>query len=250
VIHTAEVGCGIAAHRAHPGLHFHANAAMALNLIEEGRKAGVERFIYVGTADAYPGDAPVPMKESDLWAGLPDASHASYGVAKRIAAIMLEAYRAEYGMGGAYLLMTNIYGPGADFDPESSQVVAAMIRRFVEAERSGAEHATCWGSGQATRDFLYVDDAARAIVAAADAYDSPVPLNIGSGTEVPIRELAELTAAAAGYEGRIVWDTPGPDGIARRSLDVTRAGDLLGFKPEVSLAEGLERTVGWWRERA
>lgn len=146
--------------------------------------------------------------------------------------------------------MTNVYGLGADFDPESSQVVAAMIRRFVEAERSGAEHVTCRGSGRATRDFLYVDDAARAIVAAADAYESPVPLNIGSGTEVPIRELAELTAAAAGYEGRIVWDTTGPDGIARRSLDVTRAGDLLGFKPEVSLAEGLERTVGWWRERA
>lgn len=249
VIHNHEIGGGIAAHRAHPGEHFYANTAMALNLIENARRSGVSRFVYVGTADSYPRNISVPMKEANLWNGLPDSAHASYGIAKRIAAMMLEAYRSEYGLSGAYLVLTNVYGPDADFHPETSQVVAAMVRRFVEAADTGRDEVVCWGSGTVTRDFLYAGDAARGVVEAAFGYDSPEPLNLGSGVEVSIRELAETAAAAAGYSGRIVWDASRPDGVLRRCLDVTRARQLLEFSPRVDLEEGIRRMVRWWRSR-
>jgi len=248
VLHlAAEVG-GILANQRNPGRYFYANMAMALHLIEASRRAGVEKFVQVGTICAYPKFTPVPFKEDDLWNGFPEETNAPYGVAKRAALTMLEAYRAQYGLRSAYLLPVNLYGPGDNFDLESSHVIPALIRKFTSAKRERAASVTCWGTGSVTREFLFVDDAAEGIVRGAERMDEPVPINLGTGSEISIHDLAALVAEVVGYKGEIVWDSTRPDGQPRRCLDVTRARERLEWRAAVSLREGLERTAAWFEK--
>jgi GDP-L-fucose synthase len=242
VIHlAAEVG-GIGANMAQPGRFFYANMAMGLHLVEHARRAGVRKFVHVGTVCAYPKHCPVPFREDDLWNGYPEETNAPYGVAKKALFVMLDAYRRQYGMASSVVVPVNLYGPGDDFDPATSHVIPAMIRRFCE----GGNSVTLWGTGTATREFLHVDDAAAGVVRAAEVMDEPVPINLGGGEEVTIATLAGMVADACGYSGRIQWDASLPDGQPRRALDCTRAGTLLGWRPSVRLADGLAETVQWW----
>jgi GDP-L-fucose synthase len=247
VIHlAAEVG-GIGANQRHPGRFFHANMAMGLHLIEASRIFGVDKFVQVGSVCAYPKHCPPPFHEDDLWNGYPEETNAPYGVAKRALGVMLSAYRQEYGMNGVYLIPTNLYGPEDNMDPHSSHVIPAMIRKFQEAVDHEHEAVVCWGRGTATREFLYVDDAADAIVTAANRYEDPTPLNLGGGEEIRMSDLAMQIAALCEFRGRIEWDKSQPDGQPRRRLDARRALQRLGWRPKVSLQEGLRRTVEWWR---
>jgi GDP-L-fucose synthase len=249
VIHlAAEVG-GIGANRERPGRFFYANMAMGLHLIEHARRAGMEKFVQVGTVCAYPKHTPVPFREDDLWNGYPEETNAPYGVAKKALLVMLQAYRAQYGLSGIYLLPVNLYGPGDNFDPASSHVIPALIRKFCEAKDAGAESVEVWGTGQASREFLYVADAARGLVLATREYDGPEPVNLGAGREITIRDLAERIRRMVGFEGEIVWDTSKPDGQPRRRLDTSRAERLFGFRAETDFEEGLRRTIEWWREQ-
>lgn len=253
VIHVAGTVGGIGATTSRPGEFFHDNAAMGLQMIEGFRRCGLietgSRFVMVGTAAAYPVDAPLPLREESLWQGLPSAAGASYGLAKLLALEMLEAYRQQYGMQSGYLVPINVYGPHDHFDPERSHVAAALVKRFVEAADGGLDEVVCWGTGRATRDFLYVDDAAEGVLLAAERMTEPTPINLGTGRETPIRELAETIASAAGFRGRIRWDSSKPDGAPRRFLDIGRAESLLGWRPKVSLEDGVGHTVAWYRER-
>jgi GDP-L-fucose synthase len=247
VIHlAAEVG-GIGANRENPGRFFYANSAMGLNLIEESRRSGVEKFVQVGTVCAYPKFASVPFKEDDLWSGYPEETNAPYGIAKKSLLVMLQAYRQQYGLNGIYLLPVNLYGPGDNFDLQSSHVIPALIRKFVHARDSGADTVDVWGTGTASREFLYIDDAARGIVLATELYESSDPVNIGAGREVIIRDLVEMIAAIVGFEGTIRWDASKPDGQPRRMLDTTRASESFGFTAQVELEDGLRRTIDWWK---
>lgn len=249
VIHlAAEVG-GIGANRDNPGRYFYANAAMGINLIEAARQMGVEKFVQVGTVCAYPKFTPVPFHEDELWNGYPEETNAPYGVAKKSLLVMLDAYRQQYDLNGIYLLPVNLYGPGDNFDPASSHVIPALIRKFTEAVDSGAPTVEVWGTGSASREFLHVEDAARGIVAATERYEGAEPVNIGAGQEVVIRDLVETIASLTGFEGEIVWDTSKPDGQPRRRLDTTRAREFFGFEAVVSLEEGLAQTVCWWQEQ-
>lgn len=243
---AAEVG-GIGANRANPGRYFFANAAMGLNLIDAAREFGVRKFVLVGTVCSYPRVTRVPFREEDLWGGYPEETNAPYGIAKKALIVMLGAYRAQYGLTGISLLPTNLYGPGDDFRPDTSHVIPALIRKFEGARRRRLPSVTCWGTGEASRDFLYVDDCARAVARAARMYDGAEPVNLGSGRETRIRELAERIRALTGFRGDIEWDRAQPDGQPRRHLDVTRAERLLGFRARVSLEEGLARTLSWYR---
>ncbi|RJP36305.1 MAG: GDP-L-fucose synthase [Phycisphaerales bacterium] len=247
VIHlAAEVG-GIGANRRRPGRFFYANMAMGLHLIEESRIRKVEKFVQVGTVCAYPKHCPLPFRESDLWSGFPEETNAPYGVAKRALAVMLDAYRTEYGLAGIFLLPVNLYGPGDNFDLSTSHVIPAMIRKFTEAADAGTPSVECWGSGTVSREFLYVEDAARGILTAAECYDDCQPLNLGTGREIRIADLASMIAGLVGYGGEITWNARFPDGQPRRRLDVSRAASLLGWRAEVGLEEGLRRTIEWWR---
>ena len=247
VIHlAAEVG-GIGANMAHPGRFFYANMAMGLHLVEHARRSGVEKFVHTGTVCAYPKHCPVPFREDDIWNGYPEETNAPYGVAKKAIFVMLDGYRREYGLASAVALPVNLYGPGDNFDPASSHVIPALIRKCEEARLSGADEVVCWGTGSATREFLYVDDAAEGIVRAAEVMEEPVPINLGGGSEIAIRDLVVKIAAACGFAGRIVWDTSKPDGQPRRGLDISRARNLLGWEPRQSFDEGLAATVAWWR---
>jgi GDP-L-fucose synthase len=248
VIHlAAEVG-GIGANRDNPGRFFYANMAMGLHLIEESRLHDVEKFVQVGTVCSYPKFTPVPFREDNLWDGYPEGTNAPYGVAKKALLVMLQAYRDQYGFNGVYLMPANLYGPGDNFDPQSSHVIPALVRKCEEARIAGEDHITCWGTGSASREFLYVDDCARAVVLAAAGYDDSEPINIGIGEEITIRELAGLVAAATGFTGEIRWNPEQPDGQPRRSLDTSRAQELLGFRADMPLAEGLKATIAWYRE--
>ncbi|HDL50115.1 MAG TPA: GDP-L-fucose synthase [Actinobacteria bacterium] len=248
VLHlAAEVG-GIGANRANPGRYFYANAAMGINVIEESRRAGVEKLVQLGTVCAYPKYTPVPFREEDLWNGYPEETNAPYGVAKKSLLVMLQAYRDQYGFNGIYLLPVNLYGPGDNFDLQTSHVIPALIRKFVDARETGASHVDVWGTGSASREFLYVEDAARAIVLATEAYEGSEPVNIGSGREVTIRDLVALIANLTGYEGELRWDATKPDGQPRRMLDTTRAKEYFGFEARVDLEEGLRKTIAWWQE--
>jgi GDP-L-fucose synthase len=220
---------------------------MAVHVIDEGRRRGVEKIVFIGSADSYSPAATVPTPESDLWSGPLEASSAAYGLAKKLPIAMLQAYRGEYGLRSAAVILTNVYGPHASFDPESSHVVPALVRRFEEAARTKAPEVVCWGTGKPTRDLLYVDDAAEGIVRAAERLDEPSPVNIASGVEVSIAELAAVLATLCGFQGRVRWDESKPDGHPRRALDISRARTLLSFVPTVTLQEGLSRTVEWWR---
>ncbi|MGZ6988023.1 MAG: GDP-L-fucose synthase family protein [Thermoanaerobaculia bacterium] len=250
IIHLAAVVGGIGANRKHPGLFFFENAIMGVQLIEEARRAGIGKFVCLGTICAYPKFTPVPFREGDLWNGYPEETNAPYGLAKKMLLVQLQAYREEYGFPGIYLLPVNLYGPGDHFDLESSHVIPAMIRKFLEAHESGAREVVLWGDGTPTREFLYVEDAAEGILAAAERYDGAAPVNLGSGEEISIRDLASLVARETGYQGEIRWDTSRPNGQPRRKLDVTRAERLFGWRSRVSLPEGLRRTIDWYRERA
>jgi len=250
VVHlAAEVG-GIGANRANPGRYFYANMAMGLHLVEEARRRSLEKFVQVGTVCSYPKHTPIPFREENLWDGYPEETNAPYGVAKRALLEMLQAYRRQYGLNGIYLMPVNLYGPEDDFDLETSHVIPALIRKFEEARLSGAGSVSCWGTGRPSREFLYVDDCAQAIVLAAERYDEPEPVNVGSGAEITIRELTEKVARKSGFAGRIEWDSSRPDGQPRRKLDTSRARELFGFEATVGLDDGLERTIQWYRGEA
>jgi len=254
VIHlAAEVG-GIGANRDNPGRYFYANMAMALHLIEHARLDGfVDRdglFLQTGTICAYPKFTPVPFQEDELWNGYPEETNAPYGVAKKAAWQMLDAYRLQYGLHSAFVLPVNLYGPGDNFDPRSSHVIPALIRKCVEAKNTGADHIVCWGTGAASREFLYVDDAAEGILRAAEEMTEPTPINLGAGFEITIKDLVHLIAELTGFTGEIRWDTTQPDGQPRRSLDVTRAKQLLNFEAQTSFRDGLEKTIHWWTQHS
>jgi GDP-L-fucose synthase len=236
--------------REKPGVVVHAfyeNAIMGIQLIEEARRAGVAKFVCLGTICAYPKFTPVPFREEDLWNGYPEETNAPYGLAKKMLLVQLQAYRQEYGFDGIYLLPVNLYGPRDNFDLATSHVIPAMIRKFLEAQAAGAPEVVLWGDGSPTREFLYVDDAAEGIVAAAEAYDGAEPVNLGSGEEIAVRDLARLVAGATGFTGAIRWDATQPNGQPRRRLDVSRAASLFGWRAKTALAEGLGRTVDWYR---
>ena len=248
VIHAAAVVGGIGANRMHPGRFFYENAVMGIHLIEEARKAGVEKLVCLGTICAYPKFTPVPFREEDLWNGYPEETNAPYGVAKKALLVQLQSYRQEYGFNGIFLLPVNLYGPRDNFDLETSHVIPAMIRKFIEAAEAGEPTVTLWGDGSPTREFLYVDDAAEGIIAAAEKYNGDEPVNLGRGEEVQIRDLAEIIKRETGFRGEIVWDTTKPNGQPRRMLDTTRAAEWFGFRAGTSMDEGLTKTIAWYRE--
>jgi GDP-L-fucose synthase len=246
VLHLAARVGGIGANRDNPGRFFYENAIMGVELMEQARRTGVEKFVQVGTVCAYPKFTPVPFSEDNLWDGFPEETNAPYGVAKKALLVQAQAYREQYGFNAIYLLPANLYGPGDNFDLRSSHVIPALIRKCIEARDSHADSVTVWGTGTATREFLYVDDAARGIVIASELYNKPEPVNLGATGEVSIRELAELIAELTGFEGVLTWDTSMPDGQPRRKLDVERARQEFGFTAEVDLREGLRRTIDWY----
>jgi GDP-L-fucose synthase len=247
VIHlAAEVG-GIGANREKPGRFFYSNMAMGLHLIEQARIFGLEKFVQVGTICAYPKFTPVPFKEEDLWNGYPEETNAPYGIAKKALLVMLQAYRQQYGLNGIYLLPVNLYGPGDNFNPATSHVIPALIKKCVDAVNTGRDFIECWGTGSASREFLYVKDAAEAIVLATEKYDGAEPVNIGAGFEIKIRELVEKIANLTGFGGDIRWDASKPDGQPRRCLDTSRAKDHFGFEAETDFDTGLKATIQWYR---
>ena len=249
VLHlAAEVG-GIGANQANPGRYFYANMAMGLHLIDEGRKFGLKKFMQVGTVCAYPKFTPVPFKEDELWNGYPEETNAPYGIAKKALLVMLQAYRQQYGFHGVFFLPVNLYGPRDNFNPETSHVIPALIRKCVEAQARGADHIVCWGTGSASREFLYVEDCAEGILLGTENYDGAAPVNLGAGREISIRELVTLVAKLTGFTGRIEWDASRPDGQPRRCLDVTRARELFGFESKTPFEPGLRKTIEWYRQK-
>ncbi len=249
VIHLASVVGGIGANRAEPGRFFYENALMGIQLLEACRVASVPKVVVAGTVCAYPKHTPVPFRERDLWNGYPEETNAPYGLAKKMLLVQAQAYRAEYGCNFVSLLPVNLYGPGDNFDLDTGHVIPAMIRRFLAARDDRLDEVVLWGDGTATREFLYVDDAARAFHLALEHYDAPDPVNIGSGEEISIRDLAALVAELCGYHGRIAWDTSKPNGQPRRKLDTQRAKEWFGFVASTALREGLRRTIEWFSER-
>jgi GDP-L-fucose synthase len=240
---AAEVG-GIGANRSNPGRYWYANTIMGAHVLEEARRAGVEKIVLAGTVCAYPKFAPVPFAEDDLWEGYPEETNAPYGVAKKSILVGAQGYRDQYGLNAIFLLPANLYGPRDNFHPTNAHVIADLIRKF----ESGAEEVVLWGDGSPTREFLYVEDAAEGFALAAERYDGPEPVNLGAGKEISIRDLAELVAEVVGFQGRITWDTSMPNGQPRRSIDASRARELFGFEATTPLRDGLERTVTWYRE--
>jgi GDP-L-fucose synthase len=249
VVHLAARVGGIGFNLRNPAPLAYDNMMMGCNVFEQSRLAGVEKVIAACSVCGYPKILPLPFSEDDIWNGYPEESNAPYGIAKRTLIVLSDAYRRQYGFNSAVPVIANLYGPHDNFDPEDSHVIAAMIRKFVDAADESRPEVTLWGTGKPSREFLYVDDAARALLLMAERYDSSEPVNIGSGQETPIRELAETIAAATGFQGTINWDTSRPDGQPRRSLDVSRAEREFGFRAEIPLSAGLERTVAFYREQ-
>jgi GDP-L-fucose synthase len=250
VLHlAAEVG-GIGANRANPGRYWYANLMMGAHVLEQSRLHGVDKLVVLGTVCAYPKFAPVPFKEDDLWNGYPEETNAPYGVAKKALLVGAQTYREQYGLHATYLLPVNLYGPGDNFDLETSHVIPALIRKMLESQERGDHEVVLWGDGSPTREFLYVEDCAEGIVLAALRYDSTEPVNLGTGEEIAIKDLAELIGEATGFEGDIVWDTSRPNGQPRRKLDTSRAKELFGFEARTPFREGIARTVAWYREHA
>jgi len=247
VIHLAARVGGIGANRANPGKFFYDNLMMGAQLMEQARLKGIEKFVAIGTICAYPKFAQVPFKEEDLWNGYPEETNAPYGIAKKMLLVQAQAYRQQYGLNSIFLLPVNLYGPGDNFDPDTSHVIPALIRKCVEAVKAGAKEITVWGTGKATREFLYVEDCAEAIVMATERYDLPEPVNIGAGFEISIRDLAELIANIAGFRGKIIWDNAKPDGQPRRMLDTSKAFEQFGFKSKVRFEDGLKTTIEWYK---
>ncbi len=247
VIHLAAVVGGIGANREHPGSFFYKNMMMGTQMMEQGRLHGVEKFVAVGTICAYPKFTPVPFKEDDLWNGYPEETNAPYGLAKKMMLVQSQAYRQEYGFNSIYLLPVNLYGPRDNFNPESSHVIPALIKKCCDAKAAGLSEIEVWGTGKATREFLYVEDCAKAIVAASVHYNGDQPVNIGSGNEISIARLVQLIAECTGFDGEIKWNSTKPDGQPRRCLDTTRAKELFGFVSETDFREGLMQTIEWYR---
>ena len=246
VIHLAAVVGGIGANRDNPGKFFYDNAIMGMLLMEQARLYGVKKFIAVGTICAYPKITPVPFKEENLWGGYPEETNAPYGLAKKMMLVQAQAYRQQYGFNAIYLLPVNLYGPGDNIDPSSSHVIPALIKKCVDAKRSGQKEIVVWGDGSATREFLYVDDAAEGIVLAMEKYNDPDPVNIGAGFEISIKDLVHLIAKVSGFDGKIVWDTSKPNGQPRRMLDTGRAQQRFGFKATTGFEAGLKKTIEWY----
>lgn len=249
VIHLAAVCGGIGANMARPGEFFYKNLIMGANLIELARIHSIDKFVAIGSVCAYPKNTPVPFKEDDLWNGYPEETNASYGLAKRMLLAQLQAYRRQYGLKGIYLLPANLYGPGDNFDLQTSHVIPALVRKFVESRDMGLRSVTCWGTGVTTREFLYVNDAAQAIVMATRDYNGAQPVNIGTGKSISIRELAKLLRGRVDFRGSIKWDHSKPDGQPKRCLDVSRAKKGFGFTAETSLREGLDITIAWYERK-
>lgn len=246
VIHLAAKVGGIGINREKPGEFFYDNLMMGAHLMEQGRLAGVEKFVSIGTVCAYPKFTPVPFKEDDLWNGYPEETNAPYGLAKKMLLVQGQAYHQQYGFNAIYLLPVNLYGPGDNFDPHSSHVIPALIKKCVDAVSHGDSQIIAWGTGRASREFLYVEDAARAIVMATEQYDQPEPINLGSGMEITVRNLLELVAELTGFRGEIIWDASKPDGQPRRSLDTSRARQAFGFQAQTDFREGLRQTIDWY----
>jgi GDP-L-fucose synthase len=248
VIHLAAVVGGIGANRKNPGSFYYQNMIMGALLMEHARLSGVEKFVAIGTICAYPKFTPVPFREEELWNGYPEETNAPYGIAKKALLVQAQAYRAQYGFNAVYLLPVNLYGPGDNFDPESSHVIPALIKKFFDAIDRGDDTVEIWGTGRATREFLYVDDAAEGIVLATERLETSDPVNLGAGFEISIRDLAELIAKLTGFTGRLVWNTSQPDGQPRRSLDTTRATEHFDFRATTQFEQGLAATIAWYRE--
>lgn len=247
VIHLAASVGGIGANRRHPGTFFYDNMVMGVNVLEQARRAGTAKVVVAGTICAYPKFAPVPFREEDLWNGYPEETNAPYGVAKKALLVMAQAYRQEFGSNFVMLFPVNLYGPRDNFDLESSHVIPAMIRKFISAQTQGDATVTLWGDGTPTREFLFVDDAARGLVDAAEHYDDEDPVNLGAGFEISMHDLARKIAQKVGFGGEIVWDITRPNGQPRRMLDVSRARERFGFVARVSFDEGLDKTIAWYR---
>jgi GDP-L-fucose synthase len=248
VIHLAAVVGGIGANRENPGRFFYENAIMGIELMEQARLANVDKFVQIGTVCSYPKFTPVPFHEDDLWNGYPEETNAPYGVAKKMLLVQGQAYRQQYDFDVIHLIPVNLYGPGDNFDPASSHVIPALIKKAVDAREAGQPYLEVWGTGSASREFLYVDDAADGIVLGAELYDGAEPVNLGVGHEITIRELVELIVRLTGFEGEVRWDASKPDGQPRRALDTSRARELFGFEAKSSFEEGLRRTIGWYEQ--
>jgi len=249
VLHLAATVGGIGANRAHPGKFFYENAIMGIELIEQARQFNIPKIVVTGTICAYPKFTPVPFKEDDLWIGYPEETNAPYGIAKKALLVQCQAYRQEYGLNAIFLLPVNLYGPRDNFDPVSSHVIPALIKKCVDARDSGAKAIECWGTGKATREFLYVEDAATGLVVAAERYNKPLPVNLGAGQEISIKSLVELIAKLTNFQGEIRWNTAQPDGQPRRCLDITRAEREFGFRASTPFTEGLRRTIDWYEHQ-
>jgi GDP-L-fucose synthase len=248
VLHLAAVVGGIGANREHPGKFFYENAIMGIELIEQARQFKLSKIVVVGTICAYPKFTPVPFKEDDIWNGYPEETNAPYGVAKKALLVQCQSYREEYGLNGVYLLPVNLYGPRDNFDPSSSHVIPALIKKCVDARDSGAKFIECWGTGSATREFLYVDDATEGILLAAERYNKSDPVNLGAGQEISIKTLVETVARLTKFQGEIRWDATKPDGQPRRCLDTTRAEREFGFRAATPFEEGLRKTIAWYEQ--
>ena len=246
VIHLAAVVGGIGANREHPGEFFYKNLMMGVQLIEQARLRNIEKFVAIGTVCAYPKFAAVPFKEDDLWSGYPEETNAPYGLAKKMLLVQSQSYRDQYGFNSIFLLPVNLYGPGDNFDPASSHVIPALIRKCVEAVDNGTDHIDCWGTGKASREFIYAGDAAEGILLATEHYNGSEPVNIGAGFEITIKDLAEKIARITGFTGEIRWDSSQPDGQPRRCLDVSRAKEYFGFEARTLFDEGLRTTIDWY----
>ncbi len=249
VIHLAAVVGGIGANMANPGKYFYDNLMMGVQLIEEGMQVGLEKFVALGTICAYPKFTSVPFREEELWNGYPEETNAPYGLAKKMLLVQSQAYRQQYGFNSIYLLPVNLYGPRDNFDPGSSHVIPALIKKCVDAIKEGKQEIVVWGTGKATREFLYVEDCAEGILLAAEEYNKSEPVNLGAGFEISIKDLVELIAKLTGFQGRIVWDSSKPDGQPRRCLDTSRAEREFGFRAKTSFEAGLARTITWYREQ-
>jgi GDP-L-fucose synthase len=247
VIHLAAVVGGIGANRRHPGEFFYKNLMMGVQLIEQARLRNIEKFVAIGTVCAYPKFTPVPFREEDLWNGFPEETNAPYGLAKKMLLVQSQAYRQEYSFNSIFLLPVNLYGPGDNFDPASSHVIPALIKKCVDAVESDSEYIECWGTGKVSREFIYAADAAEGLLLATEHYNGAEPVNIGAGFEITIKELAEKIVKLTGFNGRIRWDSSNPDGQPRRCLDVSKAKKYFGFEAKTSFDEGLKATIDWYK---
>jgi GDP-L-fucose synthase len=248
LVHLAALAGGIGANRARPAEFFHDNLMMGVPLMHEAWRRGLDKFVAIGTICAYPKFTPLPFKEENLWDGYPEETNAPYGLAKKMLLVQAQAYRDQYGFNAIYLLPVNLYGPRDNFNLQTSHVIPALIRKYIEAQERGDREVVVWGDGSPTREFLYVEDAAEGILLAAERYNGREPVNLGSGNEISIRDLAEMIARLTGFQGKLIWDTTKPNGQPRRALDISRAEKYFGFKAQMPFEEGLRRTIAWYRE--